>query len=67
MYSLYCLNPTFHHDPSHISQNYRYMGNHHASSQGYDLADVQFCLQLHLGQAKDPGAKKRCVLQISRS
>lgn len=43
------------------------MGNHHASSQGYDLADVQFCLQLHLGQAKDPGAKKRCVLQISRS
>lgn len=41
------------------------MDNHHASSQGYDPADVQFCLQLHLDQAKDPEAKKRYALEIS--
>lgn len=41
------------------------MGNHHATSQGYAPTDVPFCLQLHLGQVKDPDAKKRCALELS--
>lgn len=58
MYSLYCLSLTFHHYSLCIFPKYKHTDIHHASSQGYAPADVPVCLQLQLGQVKDPDAKK---------